>query len=136
MNYVRIASAEELPDLSDLAPFKLVLIAELSLPEEEQARVAAWLVASGCLYAMSWGEACASWQDEIDMANRAAHETDEIPDESIVITTSHEDEPLSEAFWFAKHTAIHPCTKLENVVLLHIAAAGRERELLDEYAAA
>ena len=45
----------------------------------------------------------------------------------------HEDESLSEVFWFSKHTAMHPCSMLENVVLLHLASAEKAQELTAEY---
>jgi len=82
---------------------------------------------------MAWGEDCASWQESVDRANLETFNSREIPDNRIVITTCHEDEPLKQVFWFSKHTAMHPCFALDNTFLLHLTTVGRELELMDEY---
>ena len=91
---------------------------------------------SGCLYVMAWGEGCSSWEEPVGLANLEAFDPEEIPDDRVVITTWHEDEPLNEVFWFSKHTAMHPCYELDNAVLLHLVPVGREQELTDEFDAA
>jgi hypothetical protein len=70
----------------------------------------------------------------MQLANREAFVTPEIPDTSLVITTWHEDELLKDVFWFAKHTATHPCCKLDNALLLHLAATQSEQEFGALYA--
>ena len=85
---------------------------------------------------MAWGRNCASWEEAVQLANRKAFDTPQIPDQSLIITTWHEEESLKDVFWFAKYTATHPCFKLDNLLILHLANIEREQELSAEYAAA
>ena len=85
---------------------------------------------------MAWGVGCAAWEVSIDASVRQGFGEKEVPSDRIVIATSHDDEPLSTVLWFSKHTAMHPCYSLENVVLLHLVPVPRERELCAQYAAA
>ncbi len=112
------------------------MVIEEEVSPEWQAMVSTWLVASGCLYMMAWGIGCSSWDDSVDMANLEAFNFGEIPESRFVMTTWHDDEPLSEVFWFAKENANHPAEELQATVLLHISAVPREAELLASYAAA
>ncbi len=105
-----------------LGPFKAVVIIEAPVTVEWRARVSQWLVESGCLYMSAWGLECSLWDDSVDFANLDAFAFGDIPDDKFVMTTWHEDEPLSEVLWFAGHAARHPDVTLEHVVLLHISA--------------
>lgn len=136
MHYVQLTSSGTLPDLSALQPFMAVVIIEDAVTPDHQAAISRWLVATGCRYMMAWGQECRAWGDSVDLANREAFDHEEIPDDRIVITTWHENEPLREVFWFSKHSAMHPCFRLNNVVLLHLSPVPRERELSAEYAGA
>lgn len=133
MNYIQVTASTELPDLSELRPFKALVIVEDAVTPERQAVISRWLVDSGCLYMMAWGEDCASWQESVDRANIETFNSGEIPDDCVVITTSHEDELLKQVFWFSKHTAMHPCFELDNTLLLHLTTVTREQELTDTY---
>ena len=133
MDYIHLTTSGELPDATALRPFKTVVIAEDTVTPERQAAISQWLVASGCLYMMAWGHDCSSWAESVALANRQAFDTDEIPNASLVMTTWHADETLQETFWFSKHTAMHPCASLENIVLLHMAEVGREQEMIAAY---
>jgi hypothetical protein len=82
---------------------------------------------------MAWGRACSSWDDSVDEANLAAFDFGDIPDESFVMTTWHEGEPLEEVFWFAEHAAIHPMMELTRTIIVHITANAREVELLGAF---
>jgi len=133
MNYVQLTSSSKLPDISAFRPFKVVVIVEDTVAPDRQAEISQWLVASGCLYMMAWGKECSSWDGSVDLANLEAFDSEEIPSEHLVITTWHEDEPLKEVFWFSKHTAMHPCFRLGNTVLLHLSPVEREEELGKKY---
>jgi hypothetical protein len=134
--YLQLAPADTLPELPDLRPFKAVVIVATPVTPDQQNDISHWLVKSGCLYMMAWGEYCIAWAESVQRANREAFTTPEIPDQSLVITTSHEVEALKDVFWYAKHTAIHPCFKLDNILLLDISTTGREQEICTEFAAA
>ena len=136
MKYVQLTSSSDLPDISSLRPFKAVVIVEDAVPPDRQAAICRWLVDSGCVYMMAWGERCSTWGESAELANRAIFDSGEIPDDRVVITTWHADEPLKEVFWFSKYTAMHPCFPLDNTVLLHLSPLEREHELSAEFAGA
>jgi hypothetical protein len=117
-------------------PFRSVLVLESKVSPSWRALISRWLVDAGCLFALAVGPDCSSWDDSIDVANIERFGFGEIPPDQSVMTTWHEEEPLSEVFWFAKANANHPTKELEVTVLLHIAAVPREVELLASYAAA
>jgi hypothetical protein len=83
---------------------------------------------------MAWGKECSTWDNSVDYANIAEFNYGDIPEENFVMTTWHEDEPLKEVFWFAKHNAFHPVVELPNILILHISSYNKENELLLEYA--
>ena len=136
MDYINVDSQSTLPDISALAPFKAVIIIEAEVSPARRAAVSEWLVSSGCAYIMAWGVDCAAWEASVGPSVRQDINDIEVPSERIVITTTHDGELLNSVFWFAKHTAMHPCFKLDNVVLLHLAPARRESELCAQYSAA
>lgn len=134
--YRHLVPGAALPDISPLAPFRTVIVVEAIATPPWESRVSAWLVRSGCLYVMTWGIQCESWHDAVDYANMEQFEFEEIPEGRFVMTTWHDDVPLSEAFWFCKHNAFHPAVELKNTLLLHIAAEPRRDAMLKAYAAA
>jgi hypothetical protein len=131
--YVHVEPDGKLPALATEGPFRTVIVAEAEVSPEWQSEVSNWLVRSGCLYMVAWGTNCSSWDDSVDEANLEEFSYGDIPEDKFVMTTWHSDEPLSEALWFAKNNAFHPKVDLNHTVLLHIAAQGRERELLRAY---
>jgi hypothetical protein len=134
MKYLQLTPSGKLPDISGLRPYKAVVIIDTKVTPTQRAHISRWLAASGCLYMMACGDDCASWGESIQLANREAFVTPEIPDTSLVITTSHEGELLKDVFWFAKYTATHPCFKLDNALLLHLAATENEQKISALYA--
>jgi hypothetical protein len=120
MKYLQLSDGVELPQINDFNPFKCVVIISLPVSQEWQTSVSEWLVNSGCLYMMAWGEDCSSWDDSVDYANLEKFEYQKIPPESFVTTTWHESESLSEVFWYCKNVAKHGIENLENTLLLHI----------------
>ena len=131
--YVLVAPETAPPAIAALAPFRAVVIAEQSVTPAWQSLISDWLVQSGCLYMMAWGQNCSSWDDSVDLANLKFFDFGEIPDDQFVMTTWHTDEPLSEVFWFAKHSAFHPTIDLEQTILIHVAATAKEHEFVQAY---
>jgi hypothetical protein len=82
---------------------------------------------------MAWGADSSAWDDSVDRANLAVFNYGEIPDARFVMTTWHDDEPLSETFWFAEHAAWHPVVPLDETVIVHVGASAREAVLLQAY---
>jgi hypothetical protein len=135
MQYLQLSTTDELPEIAALSPFKAVVIVAEPVTESRRQTVSRWLVESGCAYVMAWGDGCARWAEAVEQVNRAAFSGDEIPDERIVMTTFHARETLADLFWFAKHTAMHPCFELDTL-LLDLSAVNRAAELSALYAAA
>ena len=136
MTYVHISSSTDLPDLAALRPFHAVLVIEDSVDSQRQFEISKWLCESGCLYMMAWGNGCESWDDSVDLANLAAFEYAEIPDDEFVITTWHTDETLADVFGFCKHCAFHPSVDILNDIVLHLSPEACLRRLTECYMAA
>ena len=135
MQYLLLTSPYELADVAATDPHKTIVLVEDEVGQEARARICAQLVTTGCRYAMTWGNDCRAWQDAINLANLQAFGFDDIPDDQLIITTSHPDEALADVFWFAKYTAMHPCHALTHIQLLHIGSENREKELLGQLGA-
>ena len=133
MKYLQLKPESKLPDISDLKPFRSVVVIDENVSSEWQSLVSTWLVKSGCLYMMAWGKECSSWDDSVDYANLAEFDYGDIPEDKFVMTTWHEDEPLKEVFGFAKNNAFHSVVELPNILILHISSHNKEEELLLEY---
>jgi hypothetical protein len=125
--YLRITDNVLLPDISHLKPFKTVIVIEKSVSNEYRHHVCKWLVKSGCLYVMALGLDCESWHDTIDDANLEYFNYGDIPKESFVMTTWHDNEPIADVFNFAKN--IIPT--LQNMLILHISETDRETQYID-----
>jgi hypothetical protein len=132
--YIRLEAGDELPALEGLQPFKAILVIEDEVSDFWQWDLARWLVASGCRILLAWGTACETWADAVEEASLESVNYEELPPDRVVITTSHEEEDLSEAFWFARHKAHHPAQELHETVILHISPVEKRDELLALYA--
>lgn len=131
--YVLLAPEAAPPDISAFNPFRAVVIIEHSVSPAWQARISDWLVRSGCLYMMAWGENCSAWDDSVDIANLEHFNYGDIPQDRDVMTTWHTEDSLEELFFFAKHSASHPVIDLPQIVLVHISTVCKEVELLQAY---
>lgn len=130
--YVWLPPASALPGVRG-EPFRAVLISEEPASAEWRDLVSAWLVESGCLYVMAWGLDCGAWEHAVDTAVLEAFDYGQIPDDSFMMTTSHEDEALEEAFWFCEHCALGSTTPFARTVLVHISSEEREHQLIAAY---
>lgn len=136
LTYLQLPPGVTPPDVSALSPFRTVLIAEAEASPEWQATVSQWLVRAGCLYTMAWGASGSSWDTAVDLANIEQFDYKEIPEDALVMTTWHDNEPLEEVFWFSKNNGFHPTVELTNTLLLHIAYRYDEQAMLATYATA
>jgi hypothetical protein len=133
LRYLQLASGDDLPALAGINAFKTILVIDTDSHQPWQWEVCRWLVASGCLCVMAWGEDCATWEEAVEDAVLEAHDYEDIPPEQVVVTTSHEDEDLADVFWFAKNRAHHPAVELNTTLILHIADTPRRDELEGAY---
>ena len=131
--YERLSTEGMLPNVDHLSPYKSVVVSEKSVTPDSRASISSWLVDSGCLYMMAWGNDCNQWDDSVDLANIEKFNHEEIPDDQFVMTTWHDDETIQEVFWYAKNLAFHDSVELENVLILHIGHTDRSKEYKDMY---
>jgi hypothetical protein len=115
--YIHLKPGDPPPRLEGVSPFKAVVVANSEVMPEGQAHVSDWLVRSGCRYMMAWGRMCSDWHSSVDVANLAKFNCGEIPEDDFVMTTSHENESLQEAFWFSERCAMHPSLELERTYI-------------------
>lgn len=131
MNYILLEAEGTIPAIEQLSPFKCVVVIEDDVTEKWQAEVSRWLVATGCLYMMAWGKQSETWDCSVDIANIDYHGPN-ISDDDFVMTTWHDNEPLSEVFWFCKNMAFHEKHEL-GTVILHISSENKEVKFKVEY---
>jgi hypothetical protein len=134
--YFPLARGGPLPDISGYRPFKAVLILERETSADWRGRVAEWLVASGCRYAMTWGIDNETWHDDIDWAVISRFAPEDVPEDAFIMTTWHAD--LDETFWFAQFCAYFSYDDLEltNTLLVHIADAPAAEAMVARFHAA
>ncbi|WP_157739089.1 hypothetical protein [Labrenzia sp. VG12] len=130
-HYLRPGTGDQLRDASVPARFKAIVAIEEELDPKARDAVCDWLVASGCLYMMAWGAGCEIFYDCVDETIRDRHDFGDIPVGAGVVTTWHENEPLSEVMWFARFAAEHSVAVLQDVVLVHLSSVDRREEFKD-----
>lgn len=130
--YIHLVPGCTPPEITS-TPSKFIVVIESDVGDQWRNRVSDWMVAAGCLYMMAWGRECSAWDDAVDWANIARCGNGPIPDSEFVVTTWHEDEQLSDVFWFSRTMAKHSCVDLARTVILAISTENRERELLGLY---
>ena len=135
LTYLHVRPNEELPPVGLLpsAPFLAVLVIDEVCEEMWRWEASRWLAGSHCRYVLAWGQYCEDWAESVDDANLEAYDYDDIPEDKLVMTTSHEEEELDDVFWFARHRARHPTLVLSHTVIIHIAERGRKDVLEKQY---
>lgn len=101
-------SIEELPELLTkiTKPFALLLATDATKHSDEQILDAAMkIVPMGLTYLCAWGPDCNRVHDIFDRIIVSLEEMAESPFQKLIMTTWHDDEPLSEAVWFLQFCA-------------------------------
>lgn len=132
VEYIHLLCGAAPPDIVS-NPRRVVVLIEQEGTADWQDRISEWIIDSGCLYMMAWGIDCSSWDDSVDYALLSRYENQEIPDDRFVMTTWHEEEPLSEVFFYCLMCAFHPTIELSRATILHIAPSERREDLLAIY---
>lgn len=130
--YLHLRPGEQPPPIT-ARQFRAVIVTEQASDEAWRSQIAEWLVDSGCLYLVAWGVDCVASHDSVDWALLTAFDFGEIPDDRFIMTTWHDEEPLSEAFWFAGHCASHPTVALSQTILMHVTRQAEGPALLRAY---
>jgi hypothetical protein len=133
MEYLRLQPEESLPEWPFVRPFQAVVVIDETVSPEWQEKVSEWLVEAGCLYMMAWGINCSSWDDSVDMAAMKKFDFKEIPEKDFVMSTWHENEPIEEAFFYSKSSAIHPVEGVLEPIIIHISAVDKRKALFTRY---
>ena len=129
LEYLHLPAGSPLPETIS-TPRRVIVLVEQDVSDEWQDAVSAWIVESGCLYMMAWGQDCVSWDDSVDHANLRKFGFQDMPDDHFVMTTWHENEPLHEVFFHARCCAFHPTISLPHLTILDIRERARESEIL------
>lgn len=133
VEYIHLPSGSTLPSTIP-QPRRTIVLSEQAVTKEWQDLVSDWIVESGCLYMMAWGIACSSWNDSVDWALFRRHDFNDVPDDQFVMTTWHDNEPLSEVFFHALMCAFHPTIDLQRVTIIHIAEEESRKTIMKAYA--
>ena len=128
MQYIQLGEQGELPEITDLGPFKVVLAVEDSVSRERQRQISRWLVEKGCVYVMICGSDRDSWQDSIRAANLEKVNLEDMQPQQFVMITQHPHERLRSVFRHARKYAHHTHVDAANIVTVHIANRNREVE--------
>ena len=130
IKYLHLNPDATLPALDGLPVFKAIVLVEAESSQLWQWEVCRWLVAAGCRYLQAGGKELESGEEAFEVAWLERFDYEDIPEDQAVLATSHEDEELSEVFWFARHRTHHPAHALQSVLILHIADEARQEELV------
>lgn len=133
--YTRISENDPLPDISDLSPFKAILIVEDKPSAAWQTSVCEWLINHGCHYILAWGKDCYSWHKRIESIKSIYREYGNVSDRDSTITTWHDDWTLEQVFHYAKFASNHPTVNLSNILLVHLSSDDKESSFIDEFMA-
>jgi hypothetical protein len=126
-------SLDDIPAAAELAsPHYLLFLAvdAASIDDERLRSLARTLIDRGMAYLCAWGNDCSRVHDQFDL-ERDPNETDG----RAVMTTWHDDEPISEALWFFANVAFPPddfeadCT---DWVAISVANGEWEQEIISE----
>jgi hypothetical protein len=117
------------------APRRVIVLIEQGVTEDWRDEVSDWIVRSGCLYMMAWGQDCSSWDDSVDYATLRKFDFSEVPDDEFVMTTWHSDDTLDDVFEYDLLCAFHPTIELPLVSILHIASSANRDNILERYEA-
>lgn len=116
-------------------PFSAVVVITSEVTPEWRHEVSKWLVDEACLSMMAWGNDCSLWDDSVDVANLEAYNWGDIPDDKSVMTTWHENEPLSDVFCYANQsTFVYSGVSLDHLVILDITDKAREKTMCELFA--
>ncbi len=132
IQYHHLRVGAEPPNLGNMRSFAAVVIIEDEVDWKWRDKISRWLVDSGCLFMMAWGRDCKLWDESVDYANIDDFPDGEIPEDRLVLTTWHDDEPLEELFWFAQHSAHHEGIEQKRLLLLDISQMPRKDAVMQQ----
>jgi len=130
MKYIRLTEANDLPDIEQFAPFKVLLSVDDPVSTERQKDISNWLVKMGALHVTVRGENCQAWKESIRQANVNLANLDDMLPEQFVMITTHQFEGLRSVFRQIKKYARHTHVDLKFTVIIHLSQIDGETEYL------
>jgi hypothetical protein len=132
--YLHLPPGAPFPELA-YSRCRVVVVVDAEVSPEWQKQASRWIIDIGCMYMMAWGIDCTFWDDSVDYAHLEKYDYDyeQIPQGDFVITTWHPNQPLAEAFFFAKENASHPDFELNRTIILDITKDDRSAQMIREY---
>lgn len=113
-----LGSPADVAGMDSMEPFvAFTALDATALTDEQLGALARSLIGGGCVYACSWGpeadrvETAFDWEVVRSEMEQSARALD-------IMTTSHEDESLDEAIWFALFVAFPPEIEASAVVAI------------------
>ncbi len=94
IGYLQLQPGSNPPEITELRPFRCVVVVEEETTDKWRWLVSIWLVESGCLWMMAWGEKCGLWEDDVDYANLEQFNYGDIPKADQVMTSWHATDPV------------------------------------------
>lgn len=135
LQYIHLSPRTAPATLIAKRPFSAVVVITAEVTPEWRHQVSKWLVDEGCQCMMAWGNDCSLWDDSVDIANLEAYNWGDIPDGKSVMTTWHENEPLSDVFWNANQSIfVYSAVSLDHLVILDITDKAREKKMRELFA--
>ena len=74
----------------------MLVVNDTTISDDEQATLSKEIVQQGCRYAVCTGFKCSSWDESIDLAVISTDPDFNPPDDRVVMTTWHQDEPIPD----------------------------------------
>lgn len=133
VQYLQLHPGLPIPKLPFEEPFRCVVVAEIEVDPDWQYLVSCWLLDSGCLYGVCWGMDSAGWEESMDHASILFEDRNQTPGDHFLMTTSHVDQTLEEAFWYTEHCAFDEYLELNDVLILHVSDQLNEPHLRNLY---
>jgi hypothetical protein len=102
------------------------------ISNEEQNKISEDLVASNCRYAVCAGDDSSSWDNSIDMAYISTDENYDPPDDTMVMTTWHDDETISDIMFFGLNNTNFDYHDFKKYLVLFIGSKEGLRDEIEE----
>ena len=128
MKYVWLNAGNELPELGQHAPFKVLLSVDMEVSHQRQQQISNWLVDMGALHFTIRGEGCLHWKDSVRQANLDKVNIEDMQPEQFVMITTHPYEGLRSVFKQLKKHARHTHVDLNFTVVIHLAETSSDVE--------
>ncbi len=130
MKYICLTATTALPEVSQFAPFKVLLSVDMAVSAERQQQISTWLIKMGAMHVTIRGEDCSGWKASIREANLDKVSIDEMQPEQFAMITIHPYEGLRSVFKQLKKHARHTHVDLDFTLVVHMAKESGEAEYL------